>query len=189
LTHPNPRVTFGLENFDMKPLMKARTFLAVLIILILSAPMTVYSEKQDSDNDYAVPAVSDLPLFGISGSPQALNTSLKEDLNPFPVAEQIKWFDINRDLQINDFDLEQFENIVKSLHGEKLSGIELSVRFRIAQKNQKQSFPILYDLDRDGMFTPYDVDYFTQMVHQLDRGASQGNELIQNFKLQLQSHK
>lgn len=93
---------------------------------------------------------------------------------------------MNRDLEFNDFDLRQFQNIVESLHGEKLSGLELSIRFRVAQKNQKDSFPILYDLDRDGMFTPYDVDYFTEVINKLDEGNTRGNQLVQNFKFQLQ---
>ena len=83
--------------------------------------------------------------------------------------------------------MKQFQNIVENLHGEKLSGLQLSIRFRIAQKNQKDSFPVFYDLDRDGMFTPYDVDYFMQVINKLDEGASRGSQLIRNFKLQLQT--
>ena len=155
--------------------------------MILGFSSNVIAENEDTD--YAVPAITDIPILNFQNSnPQMLSaSSLKEDINPFPVAEQIRWFDINRDLEFNDFDLKQFQNIVESLHGESLTGLQLSIRFRVAQKNQKNSFPILYDLDQDGMFTPYDVDYFTEVINKLDEGNSRGNQLIQNFKLQLQS--
>jgi len=164
--------------------MKVGRFLIVLAVVLFSFSAILPADNDDTD--YAIPAISDLPMLGVPNSgPQMLAGSLKEDVNPFPVAEQIRWFDINRDLQINDFDVRQFQNIVENLHGEKLSGLQLSIRFRIAQKNQKESFPVFYDLDRDGMFTPYDVDYFTQVINKLDEGASRGTQLIQNFKLQL----
>ncbi len=164
--------------------MKVGRFLIVLAVVLFSFSAILPADNDDTD--YAIPAISDLPMLGVPNSgPQMLAGSLKEDVNPFPVAEQIRWFDINRDLQINDFDVRQFQNIVANLHGEKLSGLQLSIRFRIAQKNQKESFPVFYDLDRDGMFTPYDVDYFTQVINKLDEGASRGTQLIQNFKLQL----
>ncbi len=165
--------------------MKAGKFLMVLSVLLLSFSITTLAEENE-DPDYAVPAISDLPMLSFPNSgPQMLTSTLKEDINPFPTAEQIRWFDINRDLQVNDFDIDQFQRIVESLHGEKLSGLQLSIRFQSAQKNQRESFPISYDLDRDGMFTPYDVDYFTQVVNKLDAGASRGNQLIRNFKVQL----
>jgi len=165
---------------------KPAKILVLLSLLIFS--LSAYALADDEDSDYAVPAVVDMPMLAFpQANPQMLSSTLKEDINPFPTTEQIKWFDVNRDLQVNDFDLKQFETIVESLHGEKMSGLQLTIRFRVAQKNQRDSFPILYDLDRDGMFTPYDVDYFTQVVNKLDEGASRGNELIQNFKLQLQS--
>lgn len=162
--------------------MKVNPFLIVLAVLaLIFSPITVAEEE---NTDYAVPAIADLPMLGpIQTNPHMLSaSSLKEDINPFPAAEQIRWFDINRDLQINDFDVKQFQSIVENLHGEKLSGLQLSIRFRMAQKNQRDSFPIFYDLDRDGMFTPYDVDYFTQVINKLDEGRSRGTELIQHFK-------
>ncbi len=166
--------------------MKAGQILVVLAALLFSFSVTLAADLEDTD--YAVPAISDSPMLNITdSSSQKLAGSLKEDINPFPVAEQIRWFDINRDLQVNDFDVKQFQNIVENLRGEKLRGIQLSSRFRIAQKNQKDSFPIFYDLDRDGMFTPYDVDYFMQVVSKLDKGRSHGTELIQNFKSQLRN--
>lgn len=154
-----------------------------IVFAVALVSISAVSLAEDKDTDYAVPAVIDLPMLGLPQSgPQMLKNSLKEDLNPFPTPEQIRWFDINRDLQINDFDLQQFEKIIDLLHGYRLSGLQLAVRFRMAQKNQGNSFPIVYDLDRDGMFTPYDVDYFGELVHQLDRGASRANELLENFR-------
>ena len=170
--------------------MKPHKFLVLLAIIMISFPLIALAEDKNID-DYAVPAISDLPMLSFPSStpPQRLTAAtLKEDINPFPTAEQIRWFDVNRDLQINDFDVKQFQSIVESLHGERMTGLQLSIRFRIAQKNQKDSFPILYDLDRDGMFTPYDVDYFTEVVNKLDEGASKGTKLIQNFKTQLNTN-
>lgn len=167
--------------------MKAGQLIMVLAIILLSFSVAAFAEEEDID--YAVPAISDLPVLGLPNSgPQLLTAStLKEDINPFPMAEQIRWFDINRDLHVNDFDVDQFRNIIESLHGEKLSGLQLSIRFSIAQKNQRDAFPISYDLDRDGMFTPYDVDYFTQVVSKLDEGASRGHQLVRIFRHQLQT--
>lgn len=167
--------------------MKVSAVAILLILILIGFCPNIIAENEDTD--YAVAAISDIPILSFQNSnPQMLAAStLKEDINPFPTAEQIRWFDMNRDLEFNDFDLRQFQNIVESLHGERLSGLELSIRFRVAQKNQKESFPILYDLDRDGMFTPYDVDYFTEVINQLDEGNSRGNQLIESLKFQLQA--
>lgn len=157
------------------------------LILVLSTLLFADSENED----YAVPALIDAPVLNLpSNNPQMLRpATLKEMVNPFPTTEQLKWFDFNRDLQLDDFDLKQFESIIAGLKGEKLSGLQLTIRFRGAQKNQKDSFPVLYDLDRDGMFTSYDVDYFTGVINRLDEGTSLGNELVEKFRLQVTSKK
>lgn len=146
--------------------------------------------KAPEEEDYAVPAFSDLALFGTAAPvPQRLaENPLKEQLKPLADFQELQWFDINRDFQLNDFDIKQFQSIIENLHGEQLTGLQLAIRFRGEQKNQKESFPILYDLDRDGMFTSFDVDYFTQMIQQLDEGASRGNELVQKLKLRIYPH-
>ena len=172
-----------------------KTTLALLISALIFT--TVVLAETNDEKDFAVPAFSDSPLFGVQNTaPQgqySLNVATqrlsqnmtREQLNPFPTAQQIQWLDINRDLQLNDFDVKQFQSIVENLRGEKLTGLQLAIRFREAQKNQSESFPLNYDLDHDGMFTAYDVDYFTQVVNKLDEGATRGNELILKFRLQI----
>lgn len=157
-------------------------FLAVLVVLTSLA-----SAKTNKDQDFTVPAYSDLALLGGPEVPtQRLAANPFEgQLKPLPDVEQIRHFDVNQDLQLNDFDVKQFQSIVENLQGERLSGLQLIIQFRKEQKNQKESFPLLYDLDRDGMFTPFDVDYFTELVNKLDRGASRGNELVQSLRMEI----
>ncbi|MBI4368000.1 MAG: hypothetical protein HY588_01255 [Candidatus Omnitrophica bacterium] len=159
--------------------------LPILLVLIFSLTTPALSETKKED--LAVPAISDLPLLGASAmATERLNQNLfREKLNPLPDIEKFQWLDLNRDLRLNDFDAKQFQNIIENLRGEKLTGLELTARFRIKQKNQAGSFLLLFDLDRDGMFTTYDVDYFTQIVNHLDEGATRGNELVQKFKFQI----
>lgn len=158
---------------------------AVLVVALTFALTTPTISKAEEEKDFAVPAFSDLPLLGAqqTATQTLAPPRAQEPLNVVPSATQMPWMDINQDFQLNDFDAKQFEAIVESLNGERLSGLELSIRFRGEQKNQKESFPLLYDLDRDGMFTSYDVDYFTRVINQLDEGATQGNELIHKFRL------
>ena len=163
----------------------------IVLVLTLSA-FTLFASNIRSlkdEKDFAVPAFSD--FFVLGGTKisihQIADPMAPEEKSPLPNRDEMRQLDINHDLQLNDFDVKQFQNIVENLRGEKLRGIQLSSRFRIAQKNQKDSFPIFYDLDRDGMFTPYDVDYFMQVVSKLDKGRSHGTELIQNFKSQLRN--
>lgn len=146
--------------------------------------------KTNDEEEYAVPAFTDLGHFGVpeAGAPRFRENSFTDHLKPLPDLKEIRWFDLNRDLQLNDFDIKQFESIIENLHGGQLTGLQLSIRFKGEQKNQKDSFPILYDLDRDGMFTSFDVDYFTQMVNRLDEGATHGNELVQKLKLRIYPH-
>lgn len=157
----------------------------VLAVLILS--LVCINGYAEDESDTAVTAAIDMPMFGLpTNSTNMLNPAfLEKQINPFPTTEQLRWFDMNRDLQVNEFDVKQLENIIASLNGESLSGLQLTIRFRSAQKNQRDNFPILYDLDQDGMFTAFDVDHFTGIVNSLDQGASRGNELIQRLKNQL----
>ena len=159
-----------------------KTVFALLIILLTA--INLLFAKSEKEKDFAVPAFGDFQLLG--PQTQKLNADYAtEPLSPLPVVSQMRWLDLNRDLQLNDFDAKQFQAIIGSLRGEKLTGLQLTIRFRSEQKNQKESFPLLYDLDRDGMFTTFDVDAFTEVVNHLDEGATRGNELVQKFKLQL----
>ena len=162
----------------------------LLTLLVLNALLInpAFSETAKSDDDdYAIPAFSDFQLLGTQNISQEklAADALGHELNPLADVQRFKWFDLNHDSQLNDFDIKNFQAIIENLHGEKLTGLQLSIRFRGEQKNQKDSFPLLYDLDRDGMFTPFDVDYFTDLINKLDEGASRGSELIQRFRLQI----
>ena len=162
----------------------------LLTLLVLNALLInpAFSETAKSDDgDYAIPAFSDFQLLGTQSIPQEklAADALGHELNPLADVQRFKWFDLNHDSQLNDFDIKNFQAIIENLHGEKLTGLQLSIRFRGEQKNQKDSFPLLYDLDRDGMFTSFDVDYFTDLINKLDEGASRGSELIQRFRLQI----
>ncbi len=95
--------------------MKSVKVLVLIIVSVLIASSVVFAENKNQD--YAVPALADMPMFNLptTNLPQKLSTQeLKENINPFPTAEQLKWFDVNRDLQINNFDVKQFESIVKN---------------------------------------------------------------------------
>ena len=103
---------------------------SVLFILALTIMFTasVFS-KTDSDKDFAVPAITDFPLLGLQhAGPQSPNQILAEasiwnaapaELSTERVTEQLRWMDVNRDFQLNDFDIKQFQAIVESLNGEK----------------------------------------------------------------------
>ena len=149
-----------------------------LAILICLLTMPAISEAKE-EKDFAVPAFSDLPLLG------GQTLVHQEGLNPLPYVKQKQWLDLNRDLQLNDFDVKQFQSIIESLNGEKLTGLQLTIRFKAEQKNQKESFPLLYDLDRDGMFTSFDVDRFSEAVNKLDEGATRGSELVQKYRFEI----
>ena len=161
--------------------MRLGKFFFVVLFLTVSCASAALSETS-KDEDFAVPAFSDLPLLagGVTGQNRPI---ANED--PLPDVTQLKWLDINRDVQLNDFDIKQFQKIIESLNGDQLTGLQITIKFRMEQKNQKESFPLLYDLDRDGMFTPYDVDYFTGVINKLDDGALRGTELIQKYRLQI----
>ncbi len=164
--------------------MKVRNirFLVVLFVIILSF-ISAHGFAEENQEDMAVPAVSDFALIGPGTNQLMLNPNvIKEQLNPFPTPDQLQWFDVNRDLHINDFDAQQFETIIDSMNGDKLSGMQLTIRFRLLQKNQKETFPLIYDLDRDGMFTPFDVDYFSGLISKLDPGSSRGLQLVEKLK-------
>ena len=159
-----------------------------LLVLTLTVAGQARSEDE-KEKDSAVPAFSDLQLLGNqNGTAEALpNTSqaARKPLIPLPEIQKLREFDINHDSQLNDFDVKQFQSIIESLNGEQLTGLQIIARFRNEQKNQKESFSMLYDLNQDGLFAPSDVDYFTQIINGIDGGAVRGNELIQKFKLQI----
>lgn len=165
--------------------MKGITYALAILAFTLSLITPAVS---DEDKDFAVPAFSDLPLLAgaQSQTPQKLNIEpLKPEFSRAVDVKQLQWLDLNRDLQLNEFDVKQFQSVIESLNGEKLTGLQITIRFREEQKNQRESFPLLYDLDRDGMFTVYDVDYFTEVVNQIDEGALYGSELIQKYRFQI----
>ncbi len=158
-----------------------KILLTVLILtFILVVPAISATEKEKDSEDFAVPAFADLSLLGTQSTTVQMLT--QKQLNPALYTESMQWLDINRDFQFNDFDSKQFQAIIEGLRGENLTGLQLIIRFREEQKNQGRSFPIAYDLDRDGMFTTYDVDAFAQVVNALDEGSTRGNRLIQKFK-------
>jgi hypothetical protein len=150
-----------------------------LTVLLMSAH-SAFTDA-DQEKDFAVPAFSDFQLLASQNQMPGTNAT-RAEFDPLP---QIRWLDLNRDRQFNDFDAKQFQAIVESLRGEKLTGLQLALRFKAEQKNQRESFPLLYDLDRDGMFTTFDVDAFSNVINHLDEGADRGQELIQKFKVQL----
>ena len=152
-----------------------------MLTLVIGIPALIAKE----DKDMAVPALSDFPLLGAQNTTMLGQDTKVEKLALPSNVEQLRWLDINRDLQINDFDVKQFQSIIESLNGEKLTGLQLTIQFQGEQKNQQGSFPLLYDLDRDGMFTSFDVDYFSDVINKLDEGASRGIELIHKFRLQI----
>ena len=163
--------------------MKVEKIAFILLIIWLTAANSLFAESE-KEKDFAVPAFSDFQLLGSQNQMPNANFP-KEQLNPLHVVAQMRWMDINKDLQLNEFDIKQFQSIVESLRGDKLTGLQLSIRFRTEQKNQKESFPLLYDLDRDGMFTTFDVDAFADLITNLDEGALRGNQLVQKFRFQL----
>lgn len=165
--------------------MKGIIYVLAIFALTLSLITPAFS---DEDKDFAVPAFSDLPLLGgaQSQTPQKLTLEPPQPEFGHPMdVKQLQWLDLNRDLQLNEFDIKQFQSVIESLNGEKLTGLQITIRFKEEQKNQRESFPLLYDLDRDGMFTAYDVDYFTEVVNRIDEGALHGSELIQKYRFQI----
>ena len=158
------------------------TFQKMLCAIVLSSVLVINPAlaNDQSNSDFAVPAFSDLPLLNGTGNPST-------NASPLPDIKELRGLDLNRDMRLNDFDVKQFQGIIESMNGEKLTGLELAIRFRTEQKNQRESFPVLYDLDRDGMFTAYDVDYFTELINKINEGdgSLRANELIQKYKLQI----
>jgi hypothetical protein len=131
--------------------------------------------------------MSDLPLIGSQSAVERslLTNPAQVRLDLLPPVKELRTLDLNQDLQLNDFDVKQFESIIDTLNGRRLSGLQLSTRFRTEQKNQHDSFPILYDLNRDGLFTEYDVDYFTRLIDELDEGKNSGGELAEKFRMRV----
>ena len=105
--------------------------LALTFLLVTPAISETQKEK-----DFAVPAFSDAPLLGVQNTTAQLFT--QKQLSPLTYSRhmQWQWMDINRDLQLNDFDVKQFQAIIENLHGQKLTGLQLIIWFQEAQKNQ-----------------------------------------------------
>ena len=162
--------------------MNFRKTTLILALLTFILTISAISEAKE-EKDFAVPAFSDLPLLGGQNVGGALVH--QEGWNPLSYVKQKQWLDLNRDLQLNDFDVKQFQSIIENLNGEKLTGLQLTIRFKAEQKNQRESFPLLYDLDRDGLFTSFDVDRFSEAINKLDEGATRGSELIQKYRFEI----
>jgi len=158
--------------------MKLANMLTALFALgfIVISPIAAGAEE---DEDFAVPAFSDLHLLTTASWPSS------EQLRTVRYSELIKPLDINEDLQFNDFDVKHFQSIVSKLNGADLTGLQLATRFRNAQKNQANSFPVLYDLDRDGYFSRQDVDKFASIVNDLGDGAMRGEELVGSYRMKI----
>ena len=170
--------------------MTKKAFFLTLALILVALNLSASNERSfKEEKDFAVPAFSDFFVLGGTriaihkiADPMALveNDSLSDPA-------EIRQLDINRDFQLNDFDVKQFEALVEKLDGLNLSREELIDRFRLQQGENADSAPLLYDLDRDGKFTPYDVDYFTGLIGALDENdgsgnAVDGNELIKKFR-------
>lgn len=158
-----------------------------LITLNLSAS-NLRSPKEEKE--FAVPAFSD--FFVLGGTRISIRPIMSDGEIGRQQSSHRRWLDINRDLQLNDFDFKQFEAIVEKLQGADLSGKELIARFRLQQEEKMELFALIYDLDRDGKFTPYDVDYFAELVGSLDESgaldseaAVDGSELVKEFRERL----
>ncbi len=165
------------------------------VFFILALTLVICNLSASSDNylkeekDFAVPAFSD--FFVLGGTKISIHPISPEGENGLlPDLGEIRrqrsghrrWLDINRDLQLNDFDIKQFEAIIEKLEGVDSSAGELIARFGLQREEQTTVFPLIYDLDRDGKFTPYDVDYFGELVGSLDSGGVPSSELVKKFR-------
>ncbi len=158
-----------------------RVFLAVLMTVFAISAGTLFAD----DEEVAVPAVSDLAGIGI---PQANLPASQEGLSREPYAGEFRLLDLNHDMKFNDFDIRQFQSIIDSLEAQDSTGLQIASRFRFAQKNQQESFPELYDLDQDGIFSEQDVTSLTNVINEFDQGASSGEEIIGRFRMRLTPH-
>ena len=143
----------------------------VLTIAILNLPLPLLQSKED--NDVAVPAFNDLAL-----AEQQTPLAQKQTL----LTNQLKPFDLNYDLQLNEFDAKQFQAVIESLSGDSLTGKQLASKFHEKQERQKESFLVIYDLNRDGRFSYADVEAFAKAVQLLDEPQMTGDELIYKFR-------
>ena len=164
--------------------MRSRKTVWLLLVVAFAFSASALA-KTDKEKDYAVPAFSDLSVLTPQMNPSLGINPVNQELSAGFSVEEVKRFDINRDTQLNEFDVKQFQSIIESLNGEKLTGLELSARFRSAQKNQRESFLVLYDLDRDGLFTSKDVELFTNAIQTIDTGATSGKDLIEKFRMRV----
>lgn len=152
----------------------------LMTVLIIGLVFTILTPLQAAEEkDTTVTAFSDLPILGM---PQ---TGSLEQLSTRSFADQFRMLDINQDQHLNEFDFKQFQAIVEEFNANELTGLQLSTRFRNAQRNQGESFHSLYDLDRDGVFSERDVDMFSGLVNELDEGVTRGNELVHTYRMRL----
>lgn len=158
--------------------MKLHKLLMASVALVFLCSLSFPAAGEETD-DFAVPAFSDLPI--LSGKPM----DVPNRLHDLPDTRLFEPFDLNRDLRLNEFDVKQFQTIVDSLNGTDLSGLEIAARFRSAQTYHRESFPLLYDLDRDGNFSSRDVESFSALVDQLGGSTMKGEKLVHSFSLRI----
>lgn len=168
---------------------KRTVFFILALTLIIFNLSASGARNLKEEKDFAVPAFSD--FFVLGGTKISIHPINPEEENGLlPGLGEIRRLDINRDLQLNDFDIKQFEAVIEELGGVDLSARELIAQFGRERENQAALFPLIYDLDRDGKFTPYDVDYFSELVGSLDSGSIpdseaaivNGSELVKVFR-------
>ena len=94
----------------------AKILIAILTIALVYASSS-FTKTEHQEQDFAVPAYSDFPLLGTPDlQMQRLATNPFEgQLKPIPDVDQLRYFDVNRDLRLNDFDIKQFRTIIENL--------------------------------------------------------------------------
>ena len=156
--------------------------LARLVMTVLAMGLafsTVPRLNAADEQDTTVTAFSDLPILRMG------QTGSQEQLNTRSFGDEFRLLDLNQDLHLNEFDFKQFQSIVEEFNANDLTGLQFSTRFRNAQRNQGEPFPLLYDLDRDGIFSERDFDALSRLVSELDEGATRGKELVHLYRMRL----
>jgi hypothetical protein len=150
----------------------SRLALAIFVAFILSLPAFLHAD----DKEQVTPAAVLDAGFAIQHLPRT------ETISALPYLTEYRQLDINQDLNFNEFDVKQLSAIIDELNGLNLTGLQIATRFRSAQKNQKESFPIVYDLDRDGYFSDQDVQSMTDLVNELQGGSTKGTNLVRDYQ-------
>lgn len=160
--------------------MSNRKLILAGIALLLMAALSIPLQSKE-ENDVAVPAMNDFALVD-RNTPMNQGYGAGASLREFAITNNLKPFDLNQDLQLNEFDAKQFQAIVESLAGEELTADQIASKFREKQEHQRESFLMIYDLNRDGRFTFQDVELFSGAVNLLDERPVRGDELIYKFR-------